>query len=44
MLSNFLVKTFIKDSENIKDRKVRNSYGFLGGIVGIVVNLILFAI
>ena len=44
MLSNFLVKTFIKDSENIKDRKVRNSYGFLGGIIGIVVNLILFAI
>lgn len=44
MLSNFLVKTFIKDSENIKDRKVRNSYGFLGGVIGIVVNLILFAI
>ena len=44
MLSKFLIKTFVKDSDNIKDRHVRNSYGFLGGIIGIIVNLILFAI
>ncbi|MEG1481147.1 cation diffusion facilitator family transporter [Clostridium sp.] len=44
MLSKFLIRTFVKDSDNIKDRHVRNSYGFLGGIIGIIVNLILFAI
>lgn len=44
MISKFLVKTFIKDFENIKDPKVRNKYGTLGGIVGIVVNFILFLI
>lgn len=44
MISNFLVKTFIKDAENIKDPKVRNKYGALGGIVGIIINLILFLI
>lgn len=44
MLSNLLVKTFIKNNENTKDRDVRNNYGFLGGIIGIIVNLILFII
>ena len=44
MISNFLVKTFVKNSDNIKNPKVRNSYGTLGGIVGIIVNLILFLI
>lgn len=44
MISNFLVKTFIKNSENVKDKKVRNNYGFLGGIVGIITNVILFVI
>ena len=44
MISKFLVKTFIKDFENIKDSKVRNKYGTLGGIVGIVINFILFLI
>lgn len=44
MISNFLVKTFIKDAENIKDPKVRNKYGTLGGIVGIIINFILFLI
>lgn len=44
MFSNFLVKTFIKNSENTKDKEVRNKYGFLGGIVGIITNVILFAI
>lgn len=44
MLSNFLVKSFVKNSEDTRDSKVRNSYGTLGGIVGIIVNLILFVI
>ncbi|MBU5316041.1 cation diffusion facilitator family transporter [Clostridium bornimense] len=45
MFSKFLVKTFIKDNENFKtNSKVRDKFGFLGGIVGIIVNLILFSI
>ena len=44
MISNFLVKSFVKDNENVKDNKVRNSYGTLGGIVGIIINSMLFAL
>lgn len=44
MLSQFLVSRFIKDYTNTKDEKVREAYGYLGGIVGIIVNAILFAI
>lgn len=44
MISNFLIQKFIKDSSNFKDKKVRERYGYLGGIVGILVNLMLFAI
>ncbi len=42
MISKIIIKKFIKDSENIEDEKVRNRYGFLAGIVGIIANLILF--
>jgi len=44
MLSKFLVSRFIKNPENISDSKVRDSYGYLGGIVGIIVNIILFVV
>ena len=44
MISNFLVKSFVKDNENIKNNSVRNSYGTLAGVVGIIVNAILFAV
>ena len=44
MLTNILVNTFIKDSENITDNDVRNAYGSLAGIVGILLNLLLFII
>ena len=44
LISNFLVKKFIKNSEDIKSEKVRSTYGVLGGVVGIIINLILFAI
>ena len=44
MVFDLMIKKFIKDSENIKSEKVRNAYGFFGGIVGIIINLILFAI
>lgn len=39
---NFLIKTFIKDSDNINDPKVRTKYGTLSGITGIILNVILF--
>ena len=44
MISQLLVNTFIKDRDNIQDSNVRNSYGFLGGVVGIIVNIMLFII
>lgn len=44
MLSKFLVRTFIKDYANIENHKVRNAYGYLGGIVGIILNIALSAI
>lgn len=44
MVSQFLVKKFIKHHEDIKNDKVRTAYGFLGGIIGIIVNIILFVI
>ncbi|QBD85769.1 cation transporter [Clostridium tetani] len=44
MMSKFLVKTFVKNYKNIDDTKVRNSYGFLGSMVGIISNMILFIV
>ncbi|HWR62245.1 MAG TPA: cation diffusion facilitator family transporter [Clostridia bacterium] len=41
MLTDLLVKTFIKDHENSKDKGVRQKYGYLGGFVGITCNLVL---
>ncbi len=43
-MTNLIIKLFIKDSDNIKDKGVRHAYGNLGGIVGIICNLILFII
>ncbi len=40
----FLIRCFIKDSENIKNTKVREKYSLLCGILGIISNLILFFI
>lgn len=42
-MSDFLFKKFVKDFENVKDPKVRDSYGKLAGIVGIISNGILCA-
>lgn len=44
MISNFLVSKFIKNNEDIKNDKVRGAYGLLGGIIGIIINLLLFSI
>ncbi|MFZ5354127.1 MAG: cation diffusion facilitator family transporter [Bacillota bacterium] len=41
---NFLIRIFVRNSENTKDRKVRQSYGYLGGFVGIAANVLLFAV
>lgn len=38
----YLVKVWIDDYENVQDTKVRQSYGMLGGILGIACNLFLF--
>ncbi len=44
MLSQFLVKHFIKDYNRIELSEVRGRYGYLSGIVGILANTILFVI
>ncbi|MCE9654365.1 cation diffusion facilitator family transporter [Clostridium celatum] len=44
MLSNFLVKKFIKNSEDVSNIKVRESYANLAGIIGILTNTLLFVI
>lgn len=44
MISEFLVKKFIKNSDDIRNKKVRSDYGYLGGIVGIIINILLFLI
>lgn len=35
---NFLAKTFVKNHENVRDPDVRESYGTLGSVVGIIAN------
>lgn len=44
MISNFLVKKFIKNSDNVNDENVRSSYGYMAGIIGIIINVLLFLI
>ncbi|MBQ4283849.1 MAG: cation transporter [Lachnospira sp.] len=41
-MAGLLIRLFVKDSENIKEPKVRAAYGMLSGVVGIVCNCILF--
>lgn len=43
-MTAFLVKTFIKNPNDIKNNTVRNAYGTLGGIVGILCNFFLCVI
>lgn len=40
-LTSLLIKLFVKNSENVKDLKVRTAYGVLSGTVGIVVNTLI---
>lgn len=42
MITNLLIKIFIKDKENIRNPVVRNKYTVLAGVTGIVANIMLF--
>ena len=38
---DFIIKRFIKDYENVRDSSVREAYGKLGSVVGILTNVVL---
>lgn len=40
-MSSLLIKLFIKNSDNVKDNKVRENFGKLGSFIGIICNLLL---
>ena len=41
-MTNWLLRTFVKNSDHPEDPKVRTDVGFLSGVVGILCNLLLF--
>lgn len=43
-MTRFLIKRFVKSPEKINDKQTRASYGTLSGVVGIVLNVFLFAL
>ena len=43
-MTEYLVKLFVKNNENIQNQTVRTSYGVLASIVGFISNVILFVI
>lgn len=42
-MTNFLLRRFVPDYQNTADPAVREKYGNLAGIVGIICNVLLFA-
>lgn len=44
LFTKHLIRFFIKDFNNTKDRKVRQRYGYLSGFSGIILNVILFTV
>lgn len=44
MLSKLLIKKFIKNYDEVTNKDVRADYGNLSGIVGVIVNFILFSV
>ena len=44
MFTDFLIKTFIKDYKNTKNREVRQKYGYLSGVTGVIANIALFVL
>ncbi len=43
-MTEFLVKSFVKDHENTEDLQVRTRYGILSSCVGIICNVLLFTV
>ena len=43
-MTNILLRIFVKNRERTDDPKVRGAYGLLSGLVGIVCNVLLFAL
>ena len=41
-MTEFLVRRLIRDAQNTEDPSVREAYGRLAGIVGVVCNVLLF--
>jgi divalent metal cation (Fe/Co/Zn/Cd) transporter len=41
-LTSLLIKLFVKDSERVGDKRVRENYGTVTSVVGIIINLLLF--
>lgn len=44
MFTKFLIFHFVKDYKNTSNEKVRENYGLFAGIIGIIVNIILFSV
>lgn len=44
MFSNLIISKFIKNHDDISNKSVRESYGILSSIIGLIVNFILFLI
>jgi cation diffusion facilitator family transporter len=44
MISKLIIRKFIKNYDDVKNKDVREKYGYLGGIIGILINLLLFGI
>lgn len=43
-MTEFLVRRFVKNSDQIDDSRVRTAYGILASVVGIISNILLFAV
>lgn len=43
-MTDILVKLFVKNYDRTEDQKVRSAYGILSSVVGVICNIILFAI
>lgn len=43
-MTDLLIRLFVKDKENTSDTKVRGAYALLAGLVGIILNVLLFAL
>jgi len=44
LLTEFLIKKFVPNNKNKNTKDVRTQYGYLGGIVGVIANILLFTI